>query len=85
MLEEQKQIRNGIISFSKMALDATRENYESHTPEFCARLRSLTCEFEPYMIFWWQYNLVGEEDSLYRELEPMEQRASRRNNEDEPL
>lgn len=57
-----------MISTSKAVLDAMRADFEQLPPEACSRLLDMLCQSGVESPEWWWDVLVGEGDSLYREL-----------------
>lgn len=70
-LEEKKQICNEMMSTSKAVLDAMREDFDQMPPDARAKLLDMLCQSDVESPEWWWNVLVGEGDSLYRELEPL--------------
>ena len=70
-LEEKKEICNDMMSTSKAALDAMREDFQSYPPELRAKLLDMLCSSGVESPQWWWDVLVGEGAPLYRELEPL--------------
>ena len=68
-LDEKRDICNEMISTSKAVLNATRADFQAHSPEFRSKLLAMICEAEPEKADWWWDVLVGEGDPLYREAE----------------
>jgi hypothetical protein len=70
-LEEKRDICNDMMSTSKAALDAMREDFVQRPPDARARLLDMLCASGVESPQWWWDVLVGDGDPLYRELEPL--------------
>lgn len=70
-LDEKKDICNGMMETSKAMLDAMREDFESMPPELRSKLPDMLCASGVESPQWWWDVLVGDEDPLCRELEPL--------------
>ena len=70
-LDEKKEICNDRTATSKATLAAMREDFQSYPPELSAKLLDMLCASGVESPQWWWDVLVGDEDPLYRELEPL--------------
>ena len=70
-LDEKKEICNDMISTSKAVLDAMRADFEQLPADARSKLLDTLCQSGVESPDWWWDVLVGEGDSLYRELESL--------------
>lgn len=70
-LDEKREICEQMESTSKAIEDAMRSDFKQLPPELRSKLLDMLCQSGVETPEWWWDILVGEDDPIYRELEPL--------------